>query len=135
MVAWSRGEADLRLACGWCIFRQVQSQMRQCSLELDATNDAILSNRRDRSQPYQKPNAYLIQTSPATSSQAPYIVAMDLLQALARAPAKLERWSLKLGGPLQEMLRTNWHLGLTCFGGPAVHFQIVREVLARVDRL
>lgn len=26
---------------------------------------------------------------------------------------------------LAEMLRTNWYLGLTSFGGPAVHFQIV----------
>src|SRR5947208_147101 len=24
-----------------------------------------------------------------------------------------------------EMLRYNWYLGFTCFGGPAVHFQIV----------
>ena len=29
-------------------------------------------------------------------------------------------------GGLGDMLRWNWHLGLTSFGGPAVHFQIVR---------
>ncbi len=52
---------------------------------------------------------------------------MDLVQALARASAHLEHLSSKLGGPLREMLQTNWHLGLTSFGGPAVHFQIVRR--------
>jgi hypothetical protein len=26
---------------------------------------------------------------------------------------------------LWEMLQVNWHLGVTSFGGPAVHFQIV----------
>lgn len=25
----------------------------------------------------------------------------------------------------RDMLQRNWHLGLTSFGGPAVHFQIV----------
>lgn len=29
-------------------------------------------------------------------------------------------------GGLGEMLINNWYLGLTAFGGPAVHFQIVR---------
>ena len=24
------------------------------------------------------------------------------------------------------MMRDTWHLGFTCFGGPAVHFKIVR---------
>ena len=28
--------------------------------------------------------------------------------------------------PLGDMLRQNWYPGLTSFGGPAVHFQIVR---------
>lgn len=28
-------------------------------------------------------------------------------------------------GDLGEMLRHSWYLGLTSFGGPAVHFQIV----------
>ena len=32
---------------------------------------------------------------------------------------------------LGNMLERNWYLGLTSFGGPAVHFQIVRE--AKVD--
>lgn len=27
-----------------------------------------------------------------------------------------------------DMLAHNWHLGLTCFGGPTVHFQIFREL-------
>lgn len=29
-------------------------------------------------------------------------------------------------GDLSDMLAHNWYLGLTSFGGPAVHFQIVR---------
>lgn len=28
---------------------------------------------------------------------------------------------------LLDMLKHNWHLGITSFGGPAVHFQIVRR--------
>jgi hypothetical protein len=28
---------------------------------------------------------------------------------------------------LKQVLRKNWHLGLTAFGGPPVHFQIVRN--------
>jgi len=31
----------------------------------------------------------------------------------------------KLVHRIQEMLRYNWFLGFTSFGGPAVHFQIV----------
>lgn len=34
----------------------------------------------------------------------------------------------KVAGPVREMLRRNWYLGFTCFGGPAVHFQIVSAV-------
>jgi chromate transport protein ChrA len=30
--------------------------------------------------------------------------------------------------PLIDMLAHNWHLGLTSFGGPAVHFQIFRRL-------
>ena len=30
----------------------------------------------------------------------------------------------KLTGPIEDMLLHNWYLGLTSFGGPAVHFQI-----------
>lgn len=35
----------------------------------------------------------------------------------------------KLVHHLQEMLRYNWFLGFTSFGGPAVHFQIVSTYL------
>ncbi|KFY97239.1 hypothetical protein V498_02170 [Pseudogymnoascus sp. VKM F-4517 (FW-2822)] len=34
----------------------------------------------------------------------------------------------KVAGPVREMLRRNWYLGFTCFGGPAVHFQIFRDM-------
>ncbi|SMR63827.1 unnamed protein product [Zymoseptoria tritici ST99CH_3D1] len=30
--------------------------------------------------------------------------------------------------PLLDMFAHNWHLGLTCFGGPTVHFQIFQEL-------
>ena len=26
---------------------------------------------------------------------------------------------------VQELIAVNWHLGLTCFGGPPTHFKIV----------
>lgn len=32
---------------------------------------------------------------------------------------------------LGEMLRSSWYLGLTSFGGPAVHFQIVCIAVVR----
>lgn len=28
---------------------------------------------------------------------------------------------------LREIILVNWHLGFTAFGGPAVHFQLVRR--------
>ncbi|KAL5344862.1 hypothetical protein ACLOAV_010259 [Pseudogymnoascus australis] len=34
----------------------------------------------------------------------------------------------KVAGPVREMLRRNWYLGFTCFGRPAVHFQIFRDM-------
>lgn len=37
-------------------------------------------------------------------------------------------------GGLGEMLRQNWHLGFTAFGGPAVHFQIVSTHGLRCDQ-
>lgn len=45
-------------------------------------------------------------------------VAFRLREALARSKP------FNIGG-LGEMLRHNWYLGFTAFGGPAVHFQIV----------
>ena len=36
-------------------------------------------------------------------------------------------------GELSDMLRHNWYLGLTSFGGPAVHFQIVRTHLGQLS--
>jgi len=31
----------------------------------------------------------------------------------------------------RNTVRSNWHLGLTAFGGPPVHFKIVRCLLAK----
>lgn len=45
-------------------------------------------------------------------------IASSLREALARSKP------FNIGG-LGEMLRHNWYLGFTAFGGPAVHFQIV----------
>lgn len=45
-------------------------------------------------------------------------ITSSLREALARSKP------LNIGG-LGEMLRHNWYLGFTAFGGPAVHFQIV----------
>lgn len=45
-------------------------------------------------------------------------ITSSLREAFARSKP------LKIGG-LGEMLRQNWYLGFTAFGGPAVHFQIV----------
>lgn len=43
----------------------------------------------------------------------------------------------KPGGPrgLGDMLKHNWYLGLTSFGGPAVHFQIVGNKLNKASNL
>ena len=35
---------------------------------------------------------------------------------------------IKLGVHTREMIQHNWFLGFTCFGGPAVHFQIASIV-------
>jgi hypothetical protein len=34
----------------------------------------------------------------------------------------------KHGFRVREMIQRNWFLGLTCFGGPAVHFQIASTI-------
>merc|ERR1711939_313452 len=47
--------------------------------------------------------------------------------------AKLAKYSGKGEGSLLEMLKTNWYLGMTSFGGPAVHFQIFHRMF--VDKL
>lgn len=35
-----------------------------------------------------------------------------------------------LGRRAWKVVRVNWHLGVTAFGGPPVHFQIVSFMLA-----
>ena len=36
-------------------------------------------------------------------------------------------------GQVQELIAGNWHLGLTCFGGPPTHFKIVGWPLYRPE--
>lgn len=52
-------------------------------------------------------------------------IASSLREALARSKP------FNIGG-LGEMLRHNWYLGFTAFGGPAVHFQIVSTHRLRI---
>jgi len=40
-----------------------------------------------------------------------------------------EAFTPALAGHLSNTVRNNWHLGLTAFGGPPVHFKIVRTAL------
>ena len=42
--------------------------------------------------------------------------------------------SVQMGFPeqLREVVAKNWHLGFTAFGGPPVHFQIVRSDAASI---
>jgi hypothetical protein len=43
-------------------------------------------------------------------------------------PSQVEHFFSKLSAPLWEMIEQEWYLGFTSFGGPAVHFQIVRRM-------
>ena len=53
--------------------------------------------------------------------------------ALSSILASIFRWNgisqrlKKLGDQVQYVFLANWYLGLTAFGGPPVHFQIVCE--------
>lgn len=55
----------------------------------------------------------------------------SILLTLRKAGEHLGVDPSKVAGPVGEMLRKNWYLGFTCFGGPAVHFQIVSTLLSR----
>ena len=44
---------------------------------------------------------------------------------------KKKNWKAKL----YAMLMVNWHLGITSFGGPATHFQIVKPVICQSGRV
>jgi len=48
-----------------------------------------------------------------------------LLHALTDA-FRWDKPSSSFPSKLREMLARSWYLGFTCFGGPPVHFQIVR---------
>jgi hypothetical protein len=45
-------------------------------------------------------------------------------------PMRNSKWRTFNSEGWREMVRRCWYLGLTSFGGPAVHFQIVRNVNA-----
>ncbi|KAI9787106.1 MAG: hypothetical protein M1839_003341 [Geoglossum umbratile] len=55
-----------------------------------------------------------------------------LAALLLPSPQRRAAWLPKTRRHLAEMLRRNWHLGLSSFGGPAVHFQIFNRLF--VDR-
>ncbi len=46
---------------------------------------------------------------------------------LPKVPSQVMHLFSKLSAPEWEMLREEWYLGFTSFGGPAVHFQIFRK--------
>lgn len=50
---------------------------------------------------------------------------MDVFRSLQDRFPKLE-WSENVKRIVLETLTKNGDLGFTCFGGPAVHFQVVR---------
>lgn len=41
--------------------------------------------------------------------------------------------SSKFWNRTREMIFVNWHLGLTAFGGPAVHYQLVRKTIILIQ--
>lgn len=59
-----------------------------------------------------------------------------MASTLAKVQVRFRRWrdrilpsgAAKCRIAAVDMLAHNWHLGLTCFGGPTVHFQIFREL-------
>lgn len=53
----------------------------------------------------------------------------SILLTLKKAGEHLGVKPSKMTSPLREMFAKNWYLGFTCFGGPAVHFQIVGALL------
>ena len=59
----------------------------------------------------------------------------SLWPKLRKAAHRLDLDVTKLAGPTREMLLHNWHLGFTCFGGPAVHFQIASALPSLTLRL
>jgi hypothetical protein len=50
----------------------------------------------------------------------------SLVSAATDAVSDRKWWHTSSHHGLRDMLGKNWYLGLTSFGGPAVHFQIVR---------
>lgn len=51
----------------------------------------------------------------------------SIVAALSKAVNTEKRWLSNPNG-WRDMFHRCWYLGLTSFGGPAVHFQIVRVV-------
>jgi len=55
---------------------------------------------------------------------------MQMLGVLSSAISTFRRWASSIqveSFDIMEVVSVNWHLGFTAFGGPPVHFQIVRN--------
>jgi len=58
-----------------------------------------------------------------------------LLSTLRRCANSIQVDLSEIWDRSMEVLSKNWHLGFTAFGGPPVHFQIVRESAISPDPL
>ena len=50
-----------------------------------------------------------------------------------KAQEHLDKYVSKRADGIGQMFRRNWLLGFTCFGGPAVHFQIASTMRIDLD--
>lgn len=41
--------------------------------------------------------------------------------------------SSKFWNRIRDVILVNWHLGFTAFGGPAVHYQLVRKSIVSIQ--
>lgn len=51
----------------------------------------------------------------------------SIVAALSHAVGEQKWLQTSYSSGWRDMLQRNWYLGFTSFGGPAVHFQIVRK--------
>jgi len=57
------------------------------------------------------------------------VMLSSLFSVLNDASRDRKSWQTSNHNGWRDMLQRNWYLGLTSFGGPAVHFQIVRNTI------
>jgi len=60
-------------------------------------------------------------------SRSPKTAVVEVIRSLQDRFPKLQ-WSARVEQVVLETLVKNGDLGFTCFGGPAVHFQVVRTL-------